>query len=219
MTQKLDALIFDFDGLILDTETPEFNVLQEIYAEYGVELSIEKWGRIIGGSGATSFDAVSDIEHLAGVSIDRQPLLKRWRNEADARIAINDALPGVRDLLDDAQAHGLKLAIASSSPHWWVDSHLKKLGLYERFAHIVCADDVALTKPAPDLFLLAQTKLNVSADRAVIFEDSPNGVRAANAAKIPVVVVPNPVTEQLTFSGEYLRLSSLQEFSISKWTG
>ncbi len=217
MTKKLEALIFDFDGLILDTETPEFDVLNEIYAEYDTVLSIEKWGQIIGGSDAVKFDPASDIEKLAGMSIDRQFVLDRWRAEADARIAKNPILPGVVDILDEAKQRGLKLAIASSSPHSWVDTHLTRLGLFDRFQHIICADDVTHTKPSPDLFLLALSKLNVSADRAIIFEDSPNGVRAANAAGIPVVAVPNPVTSQLIFNGENLLLGSLAEFSLEKW--
>lgn len=211
----LEALIFDFDGLILDTETPEFNVLQEIYAEYDAELSIEKWGQIIGGSGAVDFDPVSDLEHLLGVNIPRQPLLDRWRAAADARIAANPILPGVIPLLDEAAQRGLKLAIASSSPHIWVDTHLTRLGLFDRFQHIICADEVTRTKPSPELFLLALSKLNVRADRAIIFEDSPNGVKAANAAGIPVVAIPNPVTVQLHFSGEKLRLSSLEDCDLS----
>ena len=215
--KTLEALIFDFDGLILDTETPEFDVLNEIYAEYDAELSIEKWGQIIGGSGAVDFDPVADLEQLTGVSIDRQPVMDRWRAEADARIAANSVLPGVLNLLDDAQSRGLKLAVASSSQHWWVDTHLTRLGLFDRFQHVICADDVTLTKPSPELFLLAQSKLNVRVDRAIIFEDSPNGVKAANAAGIPVVAIPNPVTKQLTFSGENLRLESMAEFSLVKW--
>ncbi len=209
MTKKLEALIFDFDGLILDTETPEFDVLNEIYAEYNVELSIEKW------SGAVEFDPVSDLEQLTGKNIPRQPVLDRWRTEADARIAANLILPGVVDLLNEADQHGLDLAVASSSPHAWVDTHLTRLGLFDRFQHIICADDVTRTKPSPELFLLALRKLNVRADQAVVFEDSPNGVRAANAAGIPVVAIPNPVTAQLDFSGQCVRLNSLEEFRLS----
>lgn len=216
MDKKLDALIFDFDGLILDTETPELNVLQSIYAKHGVELSLERWAHVIGGSG---FDAVADLEALTQTPVDRSAVLDAWRVQTNAVIAASSVLPGVIELLDDAQEHGLKLAVASSSPHWWVDGHLKRLGLFEHFAHIVCADDVAYTKPSPELFLLAQTKLNVRADRVVIFEDSPNGVKAANAAGIPVVVVPNPVTAKMTFTGDYLRLTSLSEFLISDWRG
>jgi len=209
----LRALIFDFDGLILDTETPEFDVLQEIYAEYDTELSMSKWGQIIGGSGAGTFDPLADLEQLTGLKIPRQPLLDRWRAEADALIDANPVLPGVVNLLAEAQQRGLKMAVASSSPHKWVDTHLQRLGLFDHFEHIICSDDVSCTKPSPELFLLALSKLNVRADQAVVFEDSPNGVKAANAAGIFVVAVPNPITLKLSFSGEYLRLQSMQDFS------
>ena len=212
---KIQALIFDFDGLILDTETPEFDVLQEIYAEYDAELSIEKWGQIIGGNGAVTFDPVADLQRLTGRDIPRQPIFDRWRAKADALIGTNPILPGVTALLDEAQHRGLKMVVASSSPHEWVDTHLTHLSLYDRFEHIICADDVTRTKPSPDLFLLALSKLNVRADQAIVFEDSPNGVKAANAAGIFVVAVPNPITSQLVFSGENLRLESLMQFSLN----
>jgi len=113
----LEALIFDFDGLILDTETPEFVVLQEIYAEYNAELSIEKWGQIIGGRGASNFDPLTDLERLAGISIARDALKERWQSESHRRIERNLILPGVLELLAEAEQRGLKLAIASSSSH------------------------------------------------------------------------------------------------------
>ncbi len=213
----LKSLIFDFDGLILDTETPEFNVLQEIYAEYGAELSIEKWGQIIGGSGAVHFDPVADLEQILGKKLPRQRVLDAWRAKADALIAVNPILPGVMDILDEAQSRGLSLAIASSSEHWWVDGHLKRLGIFNRFEHIVCSEDVTRTKPTPELFLLALSKLNTRAEQAVVFEDSPNGVKAAQTAEIFVVAAPNPITALLAFNPPpNLMLSSLAEFSFGK---
>ena len=215
----LKALIFDFDGLILDTETPEFDVLQEIYTEYDAELPIKKWGQIIGGSGAVDFDPVSDLEQFLGVNIPRQAVLDRWREKADALIAANPILPGVIKFLDEAQRRGLKLAVASSSPHEWVDGHLQRLGIFDRFETVICSDDVSRTKPSPELFLLALSRLNTGAEHAVVFEDSPNGVKAANAAEIFVVAVPNPITSQLTFSGENLRLQSLADLPFDELLG
>ncbi len=215
----LKALIFDFDGLILDTETPEFEVLQEIYAEYGQEISIQTWGRIIGGDAESQFDALGELEKRLGEEIPRRALQEQWRKEADERIALAPILPGVLEILAKAEQRAIKLAVASSSPHSWVDAHLQRLGIYHRFEHIICADDVTRTKPSPELFNLALTKLKTRAERAVVFEDSPNGVKAANAAGIPVVAIPNPVTVQLAFEGDYVRLSSLLNFSFEKWMG
>jgi HAD superfamily hydrolase (TIGR01509 family) len=120
----------------------------------------------------------------------------------------------VRELIDDARQHGLKLAVASSSPHDWVDGHLARLGLLSSIDVIKAREDVPRTKPEPDLFLAALAGLEVQPDQAVVLEDSPNGVRAAKRAGLFVVAVPNPVTESLRFEGEDLRLSSLKEISL-----
>jgi HAD superfamily hydrolase (TIGR01509 family) len=205
------ALIFDFDGLILDTETPEVQAWQNIYAEFGLEFSLEKWGMIVGGWGLSTFDPVLDLETHLNRPLDGDALRARHHRESDQLTEAQPILPGVVDALQAARRLRLGLAVASSSPHNWVDTHLARLGLLEYFDHVVCADDVApgRTKPHPDLFLKALQALAVRADQAVVFEDSPNGVRAARAAGIFVVAVPNPVTARLEIKGENLRLASL----------
>jgi HAD superfamily hydrolase (TIGR01509 family) len=212
----IKSLIFDFDGLILDTETPEFLAWQSIYREYGQEIPIDEWGKIIGGAGISNFDAALHLSHLSQGQLDAASLRLRQRSETDRMIAESSALPGVIELIDEAKQHQLKLAVASSSRHVWVDGHLKRLGLFEAFDNIVCADDVAVgrTKPNPDLFLLALDKLEVQKEAAVVFEDSPNGVRAAKSAGIFVVAVPNPVTSQLGVDGADLVLKSLEKFNL-----
>ena len=97
-----------------------------------------------------------------------------------------------------------------------VRDFVKRLGIFDRFAPVICADDVSNTKPSPELFLAALSKMDLHATEAVVFEDSPNGVRAANAAGIYVVSVPNPITSQLVFSGENLRLESLAQLSMKE---
>lgn len=210
----LKALIFDFDGLILDTETPEVEVWQSIYREHGQELPVHEWSKTIGGYGLSNFDAAIHLAELTGP--DSAPLRARYRAESDALIHSKSIQPGVLDLILDARRHGLGLAVASSSPHAWVDAHLTRLNLIQHFDHVICADDVApgRTKPNPDLFLLALTRLGVRNDAAVVFEDSPNGVRAARSAGIFVVAVPNPLTAQLMFEGESLRVTSLAGLSV-----
>ncbi len=210
----LQALIFDFDGLILDTETPEVEVWQVIYREHGHELPVDEWMKTVGGYGLSNFDAATHLSELTG--LDPAPLRARYRVEADRIVHASPVLPGVTDLLDEARARGLGLAIASSSPHAWVDSHLARLGLAARFNRVICADDVAAgrTKPNPDLFLLALDQLKVRKEAAVVFEDSPNGVRAARAAGIFVVAVPNPLTAKMGVDGADLRVNSLADLSL-----
>ena len=211
------ALIFDFDGLILDTETPEYQVWQSIYREHGFELPDDEWGKIIGGYGLSNFDAAEHLSHLSQGGLDSVSLRARHRSESHALIHSQSILPGVMDYIHDAKRLGLKLAIASSSAHSWVDAHAKRLGIFDHFEAVICGDDVAAgrTKPNPDLFLLALDQLKVRKEAAIVFEDSPNGVKAANRAGIFVVAVPNPLTSTLLIEGADLKLDSLNDLSLS----
>ena len=213
---KIKALIFDFDGLILDTETPDYVVWQNIYREHGFELPSEEWGKIIGGYGLSDFDAAEHLSVLSQGRLDSVFLRDRHRTESHAMTLAQSILPGVMDYLHEAKRLGLKLAIASSSPHSWVDTHAKRLGVFDYFDKVVCSDDVApgRTKPNPDLFLLGLDWLRVRRNEAIVFEDSPNGVRAARSAGIFVVAVPNSVTTQLSIEHANLTLSSLADLPL-----
>jgi len=212
----LQALIFDFDGLILDTETPEYLAWKDIYQEHGFELPHEEWGKIVGGYGLSNFDAAEHLALLSQGRLDSAAMRMRHSSESLARIHAQSVLPGVLNYIHEAKRLGLKLAIASSSPHSWVDGHTKRLGIFDYFDAVICADDVAVgrTKPNPDLFLLALKQLEVQKEAAVIFEDSPNGVLAANRAGVFVVAVPNPVTALLIIEGANLILQSLSELPL-----
>jgi putative hydrolase of the HAD superfamily len=212
----LKALIFDFDGLILDTETPEYLVWKDIYQEHGFELPRDEWSKIVGGYGLSDFDAAIHLSLLSQGRLDSDSLRARHADESRARIHLQSILPGVMDLIRAANARNLKLAIASSSHHNWVDGHAKRLGIFDLFDIIVCADDVGAgrTKPNPDLFLTALNRLQIHKQEAVVFEDSPNGVLAANRAGIFVVAVPNRVTSQLNLEGADLVVESLAELRL-----
>jgi HAD superfamily hydrolase (TIGR01509 family) len=210
----LKALIFDFDGLILDTETPEMQVWQELFARHGQAFSVETWGQIVGGAGHTTFEPAAYLEGLVGQPIDRQAMNLQARQLSDEAILRQPVLPGAVELICTAKNQGYPLAIASSSPHAWVDNHLKRLGLFEYFDAILCAEDVTRTKPDPGLYLAALKALQVQAGQAIVFEDSPNGIQAAKTAGIFTVAVPNPLTVQLSLGQPDLILSSLEEVSL-----
>ncbi len=212
----IKALIFDFDGLILDTETPEYQVWQSIYREHGFELPGDEWGKIVGGYGLSNFDAAEYLSLLSQGLLDSASLRDRHRSESHTLIHSQPILPGVIDIIHEAKRLGLKLSIVSSSPHSWVDTHARRLGIFEYFDKVICADDIApgRTKPNPDLFLLALDQLKVQKDEAVVFEDSPNGVKAAKSAGIFVVAVPNPVTSLLSIEGANLTLKSLTDLYL-----
>jgi len=214
----LKALIFDFDGLILDTETPEYLTWKNIYREHGFDFPHDEWGSIIGGYGLSDFDAAEHLSLLAQGRLDSVSLRARHRSESTALTLAQPILPGVMETIHDAKRLGLKVAIASSSPHSWVDTHAKRLGIFDHFDAVICADDVGVgrTKPNPDLFLLALTQLKVPKDAAIVFEDSPNGVKAANRAGIFVVAIPNPVTSLLQIEGANLTLRSLANLTLSE---
>jgi HAD superfamily hydrolase (TIGR01509 family) len=214
---KVKALIFDFDGLILDTETPEVDVWTEIYSEYGFEFPIDQWAQIIGGYGISDFNAAEHLHQINGDSPDITALRLRHQNESYLRVLSEPLRAGVMDYLSEARRLNLKLAIASSSSHEWVDAHLARLGLIQYFDKVICSDNVPLgrTKPNPDLFLKALEQLQVRADEAIVFEDSPNGVKAANRAGIFVVAVPNPLTARLPIEGEGLKLRSMADLPLS----
>ncbi len=218
MRLMITALIFDFDGLILDTETAEIITWQKIYTEYGHTFPMDDFIQTVGGYGVSNFDAAFHLHKLTNGSLKEDVMRQRFQNESGDEILRSPIRPGVMNLIAEAKRRRMKLAVASSSPHSWVDAHLTRLGLFQQFDIILCGDDVGKdrTKPNPDLFLMALKQLHVEANEAIIFEDSPNGVAAANAAGIAVVLAPNPTTARLPFKGNYLKLNSLAELSLDE---
>jgi HAD superfamily hydrolase (TIGR01509 family) len=213
----IGALVFDFDGLILDTESCTYETTAGIFAEHGETLDLAWWHSIIGTADHPHWSEI--LSDRLGRPVDRAALVAR--REA-RRFEVLQALPpcaGVVELLDDAAAEGFRVAIASSSGLEWVDGHLARLGLRSRFAAVVTRDDLsgagARTKPAPDLFLLAADRLGVEPAHCVAFEDSPNGVAAARAAGMVVVGVPGPMTVGLDMSAADLLVPSLAEIDLA----
>lgn len=211
------ALILDFDGLFIDTETTAMQAWQELYAQYGQELPFEKWLTVIGTYDA-EFNAADYLDSLLGAE---GPL--DWDVVAPARLERELALarelpmlPGVAELLDQADELGLAMAVASSSSRAWVEGHLERLGVLGRFRALACRDDVARTKPDPALYLLAAERLGVPARDCLAFEDSLNGLLAAHAAGMPVVIVPSPLTQGFDFGEAEVVLESLAELELGE---
>jgi HAD superfamily hydrolase (TIGR01509 family) len=211
----LKALIFDFDGVILDTETPEGLIWQSIYKDLGYELPVDEWEKTIGGYGISNFDAAEHLVLLSQGRLDIVSLRARYRKEFADLIHASSILPGVINMIEQAKENGLQIAIGSSAPHSWVDAHAKRLGIFHYFDQIICQDDVppGRTKPNPDIFLKVLDQLNVKKDAAVVFEDSPNGVTAARRAEIFVVAVPNVLTEKMGVTGD-ITVPSLAKLSL-----
>jgi putative hydrolase of the HAD superfamily len=212
----IKALLFDFDGLILDTETPEVMAWQQVYARYGVEFPVQLWGKIVGGNGYKDFDPVGYLSEKTGYSIDPELMRADKRVRDRELVSYQAILPGVMDYITGAKARGLLLAIGSSSNHGWIDPHLKRLGLWDFFDAVICIEDGLRAKPNPDIFLKALEALNGQPEEALVFEDSPNGITAAKAAGIRAIAVPNPITAQLGISGADLTLASLADLPLDE---
>ena len=215
----LKALIFDFDGLMLDTETPEYDALNEVYTEFGQHLPIETYGLVVGSQYNHEFEPVAHLRALTGKPLDADSFWKKVNRRRLEMIEENPLLPGVETYIREGKALGLKLAVASSSPHTWVDGHLKRLGLFHYFDVVKCKEDVRNIKPDPELFLATLNALQLQPEEAVIFEDSAHGVLAARLAGIRIVLVPNPVTRHLNIEGETLRLNSLADLPLGDLLG
>jgi len=207
------ALVFDFDGLIIDTESVEFQVWQEIYRHYGCELELKTWAVCIGTS-ADAFDPHIHLAQMSGQQLDRDELYKRRRTRHAELVAGLPVLPGVKAYLKGAKHLGLGVAIASSSTHEWVEGYLEERGLLPYFDHIKCSDDVERVKPAPDLYLAALSALGVPGSAAVAFEDSLHGLQAAKDAGMYCVAVPNPLTRHMSWEQADLVLNSMAELPL-----
>lgn len=193
----IKALIFDFDGLIIDSETPEFQVWQEVFAAHGRELGFDLWADLVGRPPA-HFDLYAYFNEHINPTIDIEQLRQERRARVVALTLAQPVLPGVHDYLRGASRLGLKVGLASSSSGGHVRGHLERLDLLRYFDTTKCFEDTDAHKPDPTPYLAVLDELCVSPDEAVAFEDSPNGVTAAKAAGIFCVAVPNPVTRRLS---------------------
>jgi putative hydrolase of the HAD superfamily len=208
------GLLFDFDGLLIDTETPSRLAYEELYREHGHELPLDKWATLVGTIGA-EFDPDAHLEELVGRPLDRAALAERRRAREHELTDLEDLRPGIEDYLAEAERRGLKTAIVSSSDTDWIDRHLLRLDRRRGWDAIVAASgDVGRAKPQPALYLEALDALGLRPEEAIAFEDSVNGIRAAKGAGVFVVAVPNPITETFALDEADLLLGSLEELSL-----
>jgi HAD superfamily hydrolase (TIGR01509 family) len=208
------AIVFDFDGLILDTEGPVYRSWLEVYEAHGEELPFERWVQIVGSTTA-GFHPQHHLEERLGRPLPKEVLDHRIDRRTEMILA-ERVLPGVVARLDEARERGLALGVASSSTQEWVKGHLARLGILDRFQCLRCRDDVAHPKPEPDLYLAVLECLGVTAAEAIAIEDSPNGVTAARRAGLKSVAIPNPITAQLDLGEADLVLNSLADATMGE---
>jgi HAD superfamily hydrolase (TIGR01509 family) len=208
----LGAVVFDFDGLILDTETSAFVTMQAAFADHGVELSLEAFSELLGR--ADNRPWTEWLEEEVGSPIEREAVHARRLEAHHALVAEQDVMPGVVEVIDQADALGIPALVASSSPRYWIDQHLERLGLLDRFIGLFTREDVERAKPWPDLYLAAVASVGVEPAQAVAFEDSYNGSMAATAAGLYCVAVPSEITGHQDFSHCDLVVRSLSDVDL-----
>lgn len=209
----LEAVIFDMDGLLADTEWPDFVAWQELFAAHGDELTLEQWVGEVGVWGATTIKA--RFRALRGTEEGEAALFDGRRARFREQVALLSPLPGVERLIATLEAAGIPCGVASSSDREWVAFVLGGLGLQDRLGAVVTGDDVAARKPAPDLYLEAARRLGVRPSRCVAIEDSAVGASAAVAAGMRCVAVPNLLTRFHNLDHAHARVSSLEEVELS----
>ena len=210
----IKAIIFDFDGTILDTESAGTAAWQQVFASYGETLPMDRWVQNIGRT-----DFYKPADHLIELTGTNETAAELNEKRRKLKLQLLDGvgvMDGVLDRINEAKKLGLKLGIASSSTARWLNYHLPRLGLLFEFEAVRGRSDVGnIGKPEPDVYLSACAGLNVKPENALALEDSVNGIVAAKRAGMMAVAIPNPVTKEMDFSQADLVLNSLTDMSLT----
>lgn len=193
------AILFDFDGILVDTEWAIYEAWLETFRQHGQDLPLSLYTRCIG----SDFDAWSPklhLEDLTKLNFDWLEMDETRQIQIRTALSKEGPIEGVVEVLKYLENQGIPMAVVSSSSHSWVDGWLEKLDLAKFFDEVICKGDAPRIKPAPDLFLAAAEKLGVVPSECLVVEDSLNGLIAAKDAGMQVWVVPNRVTARLDFS-------------------
>lgn len=208
----IKGIIFDFDGLIFDTETHQYHVYQEIFGEYGSELPISRWQEEIGTH--TGFSPFQYLEEKIQKAIDQDAIRMDFKKRFHEKLKGEVAREGVEEYLKEAKKLNLKIGLASSSNYQWVSSHLQNLKLFDYFDCIKTSDDVLKVKPDPSLYLKASECLGLNVNECLVFEDSANGALAAKRAGMYCAIIPNEVTCTMDFCQVEHRMDSMADMPL-----
>lgn len=208
-----EALIFDLDGTIVDTETPEFEAIRAVWTDHGLEYTVVQFERVIGtATGAHHW--IDELDLAVGGRVDREVALATHRAVHRRMTAELEPRDGIVALIEEAALAGVPMAVASNSPRWWVQARVEAAGLATHFTSIVSIDDSAAPKPDPAPFREACAALGADPARSVAFEDSATGVRSARAAGLYVVACAGPLTGGHDLSGAHRVIGSHAEITL-----
>ena len=208
----LELLIFDFDGTILDTETPEYQAWSVVFKKYDSHLPLSVYLNSVGGG--DFFDPIIYLQKQITKELDYESIKKYYKEIFHDLLLKQSLMPGVLNILKEAKKNKLKVAIASSSDKIWVTSHIERLNIAQYFDCIKCSNDVLRIKPYPDLFLSVINELQVCKKRTIAFEDSQNGINSAVAANLFCIAIPNKLTKNSELKGYARKIKSLENIAL-----
>ncbi|MFM7180125.1 MAG: HAD family hydrolase [Verrucomicrobiales bacterium] len=187
------GVIFDFDGVIVNTEEAVYDAWREVFLAHGADLPLDLYRRCV-GSDHGLWDPKVYFEEVTGLKPEWDPILHEKNRRTRELLAGMQTMPGILDTLAFLESRAIPMAVASSSSRSWVGGWLDRLGLVKYFHSWHCRDDVARVKPFPDLFLRAAAALRLHPSEILVIEDSANGLRAAHAANMRCLLIPNEIT-------------------------
>lgn len=193
------AVLFDFDGILVDTEWAIYQAWLDTFRKEGHDLPLSLYTRCI-GSDFDTWSPKAYLEELTGNDFDWTKMDEDRQVLIRAELDEYGPIHGVTGLLGEIRRRGIPLAVVSSSSHSWVDGWLERLELAAFFQEVVCRGDAPRIKPAPDLYLAAAERLGLEPESCLVIEDSLNGLLSASAAGMRTWIVPNRVTSALDFS-------------------
>jgi HAD superfamily hydrolase (TIGR01509 family) len=209
------AVIFDFDGIVLDSETPEYESHRRIYERCGAALTVDEWCEVIG-----TWSEGHDERWIATLAARSARAPSREDYHAERRRIFESIVPrepmrGIRELLALLMTAGVPAAIASSAPARWVVPAVASIGMETMFGAIVTGDAVTHRKPAPDVYLEAARRLGVDPARSIAIEDSRPGIAAARAAGMKAIAIPHWLTSQHDLSRADLTVPHAGELTLA----
>jgi HAD superfamily hydrolase (TIGR01509 family) len=212
----LEAVVFDFDGVVLDSETPEFESHRRIYERCGVALTVDLWCDQIGLWSEEHDERWATRLRERSASAPDSVAYHAEKRRIFLEVVPREPMRGIRELLDTLTAAGVLAAIASTSPARWIVPAVEGLGLRPTFAAIVTGDEVKRRKPAPDVYLEAARRLGVDPARSIAIEDSGPGIAAAKAAGMKAIAIPHWLTERHDLSAADLRVTHAGELTLDR---
>lgn len=215
ISSRLDAVVFDLDGTIVDTEAVVYRSIAAVFEEHGLDFSADRWARLAIGQ-VGHFDWRDELAERATVPVDRAAATALQTKLELEMMTAAPVRPGVVALVEELAALGIPMSVASNSRTGWVRKQLDRVNLVHHFSALYGRDRVPHPKPEPDLYEAASRDIGAEPAWTVGIEDSEAGLTSALAAGLVTVACPNQMTQILDFSAAHLRVPSLDEVDVAR---